>query len=1662
MAIAYALVLGSCESPFAPDDQTVDRIEPNPLALTMTVGDARNVTVRVLGASDKALDGREVFWASQNPAIATVTQGGLVTAVAQGNTQIAASAGGKSALVPVTVNARPVAVVRVTPTSATILAGTTTALSAEPLDAGGQVVQGRVAIWSTSSAAIATVTSTGIVTGVSAGVANITATVDGIPGASVVTVQPVPVSSILLTPGTGSIIVGQSLQLSATPRDSANNALAGRAIAWSSNAPTVASVSSTGLVTALATGTATITATSEGKTATSRITVSLVPVDTVSVTPRTTSLAAGQTQQLTARIVDNAGNVLVGRPVSWNTDQPTIATVSASGLVTALTGGRATITATVEGKSGTATINVTPVPVAFIDVAPTSGTLTVGGTLQLTATTKDANRNVLPGRGITWISGAPSVATVTQAGLVTAVGTGSALIFAASEGVSTSITITVSSVGVAVVRMNPTSGTVTQGKTLQLTATPLDGQGNPITGRTIAWNSSAPAVASVSSTGLVTGIAAGSANITATIDGVVGTTPVTVTPTPVASATIIPSAPTLTVGTTLGLTLLLADSSGAPLSPVGRNVGWAVSNQAVATVNGNGVVTAVSPGTVTVQATVESVIAQATVTVTNVPVASVNVTPNTAALQLGQKQALTAIARDASNNILTGRPVTWTSSDPTVATVANIATDTNTVTTVGTGTATIRATVGSITGVSSISVTSVPIATITVTPSPVNVEELKTTQLTATARDAANNVLVGRTLVWSSSNNAVASVSQTGLVTANIPGTVTITASAPGQGTGGSNPPPGTSAVTVTFAPVAQATITPNNPTVTVGQTTQPVVTLTSSGGQTLSTSGRTVTWSIVTTPAGAATINATTGVVTGVAAGTGTITVTASSPGQAVPVTGTATLSISTVQIARVAFTPFTGTLHIGNPYARVVTATAYDAANNPLPGRLIAWSTENSGISVSANSSTTGQVTITGNNTPATVKVYAQAQGASGTVTDSIAVPTDFVAIGPASTVALGAAVADSVIPGAPNARTFTATPRDSAGNVVSGAALGGRTPTWSLTGGSAVFASLTPSGATATVTPNAPGLVTVQADWSTAQPTATLKILTPVNNVLLTVAPADSFFIGGNAAVVATARDAANAPISGRLLTLVSATPAVVTIGTGSGTGSISTTATGVSAPNGRAVVTLTANVPFDNISNSTSVKVLAPVSTITVGPTGIDSIYVNGNLQATATLRDASGNVLTGRPVTWNTGNAAIATAAQSGIITGVAAGTTSILADAEGKQGSKNLLVQEPVNSVGITTADSSVFVGQAQQITVVLRDRFNAAITGRPVTYAAAPAGIVTVSASGLVTAVGAGTANITATSEGKTSTAIPFVVSLVPVASVTVSATQTPNVYPSHTFPAAVQAFDAGNAPLGLGGRTIVWSSSNPAAATVSPTNSGTPTITAVAVGTTTITATVDGIAATTPITVQVKPIPVASVTMAPSTANLQQGSSAFLFTPTARDSNGTAITGHTYTYTWSASNAKATVNGSGSVTAVDSGLVNIIATATNQGTPTTPSPSGSSALTVTLIPIPLGGVIISPSSETVAMGASKSLLLEVRSAAGGGGIALSGRRCTIASDDINKLTAVPATPIPGAPQDALTNAQGQITITITGVAPSGSVDPVVTASCEGVGSNKVTVVVQ
>jgi hypothetical protein len=152
------------------------------------------------------------------------------------------------------------------------------------------------------------------------------------------------------------------VQLAATTKDSAGNVLTGRVVTWASSASGVATVSASGLVTGVAAGTATLTATSEGKSGTATVTVTVVPVASVAVTPSSASVQAGQTVQLTATPKDANGNALTGRTVAWATSNAAVATVSASGLVTGVVAGTATITATSEGKSGSAAITVSVAP----------------------------------------------------------------------------------------------------------------------------------------------------------------------------------------------------------------------------------------------------------------------------------------------------------------------------------------------------------------------------------------------------------------------------------------------------------------------------------------------------------------------------------------------------------------------------------------------------------------------------------------------------------------------------------------------------------------------------------------------------------------------------------------------------------------------------------------------------------------------------------------------------------------------------------------------------------------------------------------------------------------------------------------------------------------------------------------------------------------------------------------------------------------------------------------------------------------------------------------------------------------------------------------------------------------------------------------------------
>jgi uncharacterized protein YjdB len=338
-----------------------------------------------------------------------------------------------------------------------------------------------------------------------------------------------PVSSVVASAPATPVQVGRTVVVQPEPRDAAGASLAGcYGVTYSSSAPSVATVSSAGVVTALAPGSATVTVASEGRTAGTAITVVPVPVAAVTVTPAIRTLQVGQLVPLSATPADSLGLPLAGRTVAWQSSGPAVATVNGAGVVTGVGVGTTTITATAEGRSGAAAITVGAQPVASLSLSPATATLLMGRTLALTATPRDSAGTVLAGRTITWASSAPSVATVSASGVVTGISVGTATITAASEGRTASAAITVSVAPVASLAISPASAAVEVSGTFQLSATPLDSASQPLVGRTVSWSSSDVSVAAVSAAGLVTGVSLGTATITATSEGRTATIPVSV------------------------------------------------------------------------------------------------------------------------------------------------------------------------------------------------------------------------------------------------------------------------------------------------------------------------------------------------------------------------------------------------------------------------------------------------------------------------------------------------------------------------------------------------------------------------------------------------------------------------------------------------------------------------------------------------------------------------------------------------------------------------------------------------------------------------------------------------------------------------------------------------------------------------------------------------------------------------------------------------------------------------------------------------------------------------------------------------------------------------------------------------------------------------------
>src|SRR6185295_2940954 len=555
----------------------------------------------------------------------------------------------------------------------------------------------------------------------------------------------VPVASVTVSPASATVLTGQAIQLTATPKDANGNPLTGRVVTWSSSNTSVATVTGNGLVTGGAAGSATITATSEGKTGTAAITVTLVPVASVTVSPASPTVTAGQTVQLTATPKDANGNPLTGRTITWSSSNTSVATVSSSGLVSGVVAGSATITATSEGQSGTAAITVTNVSVASVTVSPATASVVAGQTVQLTATPKDANGTALTGRVVTWSSSNTAVASVNASGLVTGGAAGSATITATSEGKTGTAAITVTIVPVASVTVTPASAGVPAGQTVQLTATPKDANGTPLTGRTITWSSSNTSVATVNASGLVSGLVAGTATITATSEGQSGTSAITVTPPssicPTSSTTFQNSAFTSQNGS------FTATFDATP-NGTGLDVATGLSQGAAAAYTDLAVIIRFNTG-----GTIDARNGGAYAAANTIPYTAgtsyhfrivVDVPSHTYA-------AYVTPAGGAEQTIGTG--FAFRTEQSTVTALANWALTAIT----GTHT-TCNFTIAG-------STPPAPVATVTLTPASPTVNEGQTLQLTATLKDANGNILTGRSITWSSSNGSAATVSATGLVT---------------------------------------------------------------------------------------------------------------------------------------------------------------------------------------------------------------------------------------------------------------------------------------------------------------------------------------------------------------------------------------------------------------------------------------------------------------------------------------------------------------------------------------------------------------------------------------------------------------------------------------------------------------------------------------------------------------------------------------------------------------------------------------------------------------------------------------------------------------------------------------------------------------------------------
>jgi uncharacterized protein YjdB len=565
-----------------------------------------------------------ITFTSSKPLVALVLPTGLVQGLKPGTSTVTATSGSVSASISVTVTAATLQSLTVGTGTLSLAAGISAQLSAIGSYSDGSTQDLSTTVtWSSSATGIVAVNASGNVTGLISGSAAVTATLGSVSGTANVTVTPATIVSITVNPISVTIAAGQSQAFTATATltDGSTTDVTA-SVHWSISDSTLATISNAlgnpGVLAALIPGTGTVSASLGSVTGTGTLYVSAASLVGITVGPSGLSLALGVPAQLTATGTYSDGSTQdISASVSWSSSNGQLMTVAAGGLVTPLSIGNATVSASMNSQSGSVAVGVTAAILNSIHVSVSGSSLALGLSQQLTATGSYSDGSTQDITAVVhWSSSNTAIATISGGGLVLAVGGGSANITATLGSVTQTAPITVSAAILESINVTSTQNSFALGFTLQLKATGdySDGSTQDLTG-IVGWTSNNPAIALINGTGLISGLATGGITATATLQGVSGSLGVTVNAATLVSITVSPATVNLIQILLTQQFSVVGHFSDGSTQTLNTGIHWSCTNGLLATVNSTGLLTALGLGNLNVTATYGSLTATAAVSI---------------------------------------------------------------------------------------------------------------------------------------------------------------------------------------------------------------------------------------------------------------------------------------------------------------------------------------------------------------------------------------------------------------------------------------------------------------------------------------------------------------------------------------------------------------------------------------------------------------------------------------------------------------------------------------------------------------------------------------------------------------------------------------------------------------------------------------------------------------------------------------------------------------------------------------------------------------------------------------------------------------------------------------------------------------------------------------